>query len=172
MMAGAFTPARPVGCRAWGGMLVAFKLLDECAAEVTALARNELDPKLTPAAVKVLAASLRELILQLRTGALAFDGSRPGGRVIERHDCLYELRPRHSNGVLAVRDLRMYCGEPAIVQQLSLGLHLATKPHGVRDTAREQDSSIDEAVRRAGVWEMNSRRAILRDGGKEGACDG
>ena len=98
VMAGAFTPARPVGCRARGGMLVTFKLLDECAAEVTALARNELDPKLTPAAVKVLAASLRELILQLRTGALAFDGSRPGGRVIERHDCLYELRPRHSNG--------------------------------------------------------------------------
>lgn len=93
-----------------------------------------------------------------------------------RHGCAAEKQCadplKRLRVISAVRDLRMYCGEPAIVQQLSLGLHLATKPHGVRDTAREQDSSIDEAVRRAGVWEMNSRRAILRDGGKEGACDG
>ncbi|MDO5093843.1 MAG: hypothetical protein Q4D79_10580 [Propionibacteriaceae bacterium] len=59
-----------------------------CASEIRALVANSLDPKLTPAAIKVLAASLHELIMALHTGNLDFDGAHPGGRVIERNDCL------------------------------------------------------------------------------------
>lgn len=62
-----------------------------------------------------------------------------------------------------MRDLRLYCGEPALVRALSLGLHSATQPHGTRDLAHEQDDAIDEAMRRADAWEVGRLRAALQD---------
>jgi len=154
-----FAPARPIGCRASGKQPITFESLPECTAEIGALARNELDPCLTPAAVKVLAASLHGLIMDVRSGNLKFTGEYPGGRVISRHDCIYELRPRQSvAGRLPTRELRMYCGEPQLTVDLCLGLHLATKPYGREDTRREQDSAIDEAVGRANAWELRKLR--------------
>lgn len=159
----AFTPARPVGCRACGKRAISFEPLKECEAELRALVRNELDPELTRAAVKVLAARVWELIMSVRTGDVEFGGKVPGGRVIERHDCIYELRPQQGKGMVVVRDLRLYCGEPALQEGIALGLHLATKPHGQQDKAGEQNRAIDEAVTRAGRWELALRRSMMHD---------
>lgn len=154
-----FAPARPIGCRASGKRPITFEALPECAAEISTLMRNELDPRLAPAAVKVLAASLYGLIMDVRAGNLKFTGTHPGGRVISRHDCIYELRPRQSAaGRLPTRELRMYCGEPQLTLDLCLGLHLATKPYGREDTRREQNFAIDEAVGRADAWELRKLR--------------
>ncbi len=149
-----FRPARPVGCRASSQGHNEFQPLIECQAELISLARNELDPELSPSEAKVLSARLVDLIRLLRNGQVIFDGRDPQASTIHRHDCLYELRPRVGRGRLSSRELRLYCGEPHRYERWVLGLHVATKPSRAPDRLAEQNQAIDEAFARVNAWEL------------------
>lgn len=154
-----FTPARPIGCRAAGGTQNTFEIVGVCRDEMKSLHEGNLDPDLTASQSAVLFARLRVLVQAARDGVLSFQGGNPQGKVIGRHDCIYEIRARPTRGRLLSRELRLYCGEPQLAETLVLGLHLATKPGRAPDSNGEQDRAIDLAQTRAESWELAHLRA-------------
>lgn len=149
-----FIPARPIGCRASGGKPTNVFIHEDCRPELQQFFEGEFDPQIPPASMTVLRERVRYLVGLLRSGRLRFDGADPLATVIERHDCIYELRPRPAGRRLSTRELRLYCGEPKIVENLVLALHLASKPGNESDVMGEQDQAIDTAVGRGESWEI------------------
>lgn len=154
-----FTPARPIGCRAQGQRDVELDWAPACRPEMEALRENKLDPRLSPAVHTLVWSRLRELVQLLRKGQVMFDGRDPGASVIQKGDCIYELRPRPAGILMSSREVRLYCGEPVIAAELAVGLHLATKPSGAPDEAGEQNAAIEVAIRRGEQWELDYARS-------------
>src|SRR5699024_2678953 len=108
-----------------------------------------------PAEYEDYRAQLRTLVAKGKSATLYVSERSQGSEARVIHDLLLELRPLLNDDRLVFgrqkRALRLYYGEPATLDNVLLGLHLATK-EASSSGLREQDVSIGVAKERAHNW--------------------